>query len=84
MRSEPQLLEVLGIIKTIKQSDGFHMHAGLISKGIFDSFDIMRLVDCLEKEYGLTIPGEEITIDNLDSAEAIVGLVKKMIVQKNI
>ena len=69
--------EIMKVVQSIKQSSEATPSAGFITCGIFDSFDIITLVDRLEKKYNLTIPGEEIILDNLDSVEAIASMVRK-------
>ena len=49
----------------------------LLDMGILDSMAIMQLVDHLEKQYGITIPTEEIDPANFESINALVAFIEK-------
>ena len=49
----------------------------LLDMGILDSMAIMQLVDHLEKQYGITIPTEEIDPANFESINALVAFIDK-------
>jgi acyl carrier protein len=47
----------------------------LLERGIIDSIGVMELVQFLEQEFAIEIPGEEITEENLGSLAAIARYV---------
>lgn len=49
----------------------------LISDGILDSLDIMRLIMELENEFDIEIDPEDVLSENFESVEAIMGLIEK-------
>jgi acyl carrier protein len=54
------------------------MDDALIQSGIIDSLGVQTLVSFLEKEYHISIPGEELYPENFDSIKAISALIKKL------
>lgn len=49
----------------------------LIEAGIVDSFSMMRLIDFLEKEFGITLNLEELSPENFNSVAGISEFVQK-------
>ncbi len=49
----------------------------LLDMGILDSMAIMQLVNHLEKQYGITIPTEEIDPANFQSINALGAFIDK-------
>ena len=49
----------------------------LITGGILDSISTTKLVVHLEGTFGVTIDPSEITVDNLDTIDAIVALIEE-------
>ncbi len=49
----------------------------LVSDGILDSLDIMRLIMELENEFDIEIDPEDVLSENFESVEAIIGLIEK-------
>lgn len=49
----------------------------LLDMGILDSMAIMQLVGHLEKQYGITVPTEEIDPANFESINALVAFIDK-------
>ena len=50
--------------------------ASLLESGVVDSTGIMQLVAFLETEFGVRVEDDELTADNLDSVDRIVGFVE--------
>lgn len=69
---------IVSIVQEIKSISEYDPKYPLISSGFFDSFDIMTLVSKVEERFGVKIPGEEITPDNLDTCADIVEMVKRL------
>jgi len=49
----------------------------LFESGFIDSLGLFKLLDHLEKKYGIEIEMSEITIDNFDTVKKIVKFIKK-------
>jgi acyl carrier protein len=52
--------------------------ADLIETGLLDSLALVELLFALEREFGLTIPLEELDIDTFRSVRSIAGYVEAM------
>lgn len=50
----------------------------LIDKGLLDSLAILRVVSFCEEQFGVTIPDTEVLPDNMESVQAIAGLVERV------
>ncbi len=50
----------------------------LIEKGLLDSLAILRVVSFCEEQFGVTIPDTEVLPDNMESVQAIAGLVERV------
>lgn len=48
----------------------------LLTTGVLDSISVMRLVAYLETEFGMTIPPEDVVLENFGSLEQMVGYMK--------
>ncbi|MFO7700841.1 MAG: acyl carrier protein [Acidimicrobiia bacterium] len=47
----------------------------IVLDGTIDSLGVTRLIDFLEKDFAITIPAEDVTIDNFRSISAMVDYV---------
>lgn len=63
------------IICDIKENQEIEWDKDFIEEGIFDSLEIMMMVEKLEKAYGCSIKGAEIIPENFASIEAIQEMV---------
>ena len=45
----------------------------LLGSGIVDSMGMMRLIDFIEKEFNISIPQEDLAVENFMSIERIVA-----------
>lgn len=63
------------LIQEMKQSSSGPLEKELISSGYLDSFDIISLIDRLEKAFGITVSGEEIIMENFEDTESIAKLI---------
>ena len=48
-----------------------------IEEGMLDSFDIVTLVESLDKEFGISIKGVDILPENFSTLNGIITLLKK-------
>ena len=45
----------------------------LLDDSIIDSLGIMRLIGFVEQRYGYVVPSEDVTVENFETVNAIVG-----------
>lgn len=50
----------------------------LVDDKILDSFDIVTIIAEVDNEYDVTIPAEEITPENFNSAESLYKLIQRL------
>ena len=63
------------IICEIKENEEIAWDRDFIGEGVFDSLEIMMMVERLEQSYGCSIKGTEIVPENFASIEAIQEMV---------
>ncbi|MCI9064457.1 MAG: acyl carrier protein [Lachnospiraceae bacterium] len=63
------------IICEIKENEEIAWDRDFIEEGVFDSLEIMMMVERLEQSYGCSIKGTEIVPENFASIEAIQEMV---------
>ncbi|MFI5202913.1 MAG: acyl carrier protein [Flavobacteriales bacterium] len=63
-------------IQNVKSSDVPDNHE-LISTGLLDSINVLRLVDKLEQAFGVEFKAHEVDKDNLNSVDIIAGFILK-------
>ena len=51
--------------------------SALISAGVIDSVDLVRIASFLEGEAGLAIPDADISVENFDSIADMIGYVER-------
>jgi acyl carrier protein len=57
--------------------EAFEDGESFLEKGILDSTGVLELVGHIEKEYAIRVEADEITPDNLDSLEKLVGFISR-------
>lgn len=67
--------QIINILSEIRPEFDFTASVNFIEEGMLDSFDIVSLVDSLEKEFNITISGLDIIPENFDSIEAIENII---------
>ena len=68
------VLEVLG---GIRPEFDFTTSEDFIEDGMFDSFDVITLINELDQNYGISIVGTDILPENVRNLEAIEKLLHK-------
>ena len=69
--------KILEILSGLRPECNFNDNVDFIKSGMLDSMEVVMLVDELQDEFDIIIPGSEITMSNFNSLDAIVNLVKK-------
>ena len=68
---------IIEILSDIRPESDFVKSENFIEEGLLDSLDIVALVESLEEEYDIEIPGTEISQKNYSSLEGMIELAKK-------
>ena len=74
---DPLLQALAELLKVIRPEFDFTSDADFINDGMLDSFDMIALVDALDRRYGISIDGEDIVPDHFSSLSAIAALLRK-------
>lgn len=69
--------KILEILTELRPECEFPRSDNFIEDGLLDSMDIVALVDTLEEEYGICIPGTAVSAKNFVNLDSIVELVRK-------
>jgi len=69
--------KVLEILSGLRPECDFVNSENYIEEGLLDSMDIVALVDSVEEEYGITVPGTAISAKNFINLDSIVELIEK-------
>lgn len=68
---------ILDILRQIRPEFDFRRSTSYIDDGMLDSFDIITLVDELDRDYGISIDGVDIVPENFASVGTIKALLLK-------
>lgn len=66
-----KIMDYVGSELLVDPELGLDEHEELLMTGRVDSMGVMRLVSFIDKEFSITIPNEDLVVDNLRSVEAI-------------
>lgn len=69
--------KVIGILGQIRPECDFTASQDFFEDGLLDSFDLVTLVSELDRAYGISIDGLDITPDNFGSVDKIDALVQR-------
>ena len=67
--------ELIKLLCSLHPEVDFEKEEGLVSRCIFNSFDIISIVMGIRDRYGVVIPAVQITPENFDSANKIYKLI---------
>ena len=70
-------MEILEILKELKEDVDFESSRDFIEDGLLDSFEIVELVSALEDAFEIEISGRDIIPENFVSVEAIEKMIDK-------
>ena len=74
---ERYMSSLLDALETIRPEVDFTNSEDFIKEGILDSFDIITLVAEMEKRFGITIDGEDVTPENFKNIETLEQFVQR-------
>ena len=69
--------KILEILKELKREQSFTESENYIDDGILDSFDVIELINILEREFDIVIDGMDILPEYFSSIDKIENLIKK-------
>lgn len=68
--------KIVKILTELRPEFDFTEDVNFIEEGMLDSFDLVSLVDSIEQEFGVAIPGMDILPENFCSVDAIENIIK--------
>lgn len=72
---------ILEILKQGRPEVDFKSSSDLVSDGLIDSFEIVMLITEFEKEFKISVPGEDIVPEAFANITAMAKLVRKLLVK---
>lgn len=69
--------KILEILQDIRPELDFTESTDFIEDGYLDSFDMVALVSAIDKEYGISILGEDIVPENFSNIESMIKIINK-------
>lgn len=69
--------KILEILQDLRPELDFTESNDFIEDGYLDSFEMIGLVSALDKEYGISILGEDIVPENFSNIESIMNIIAK-------
>ena len=70
--------KIVKILSGLRPEFDFTEKVNFIEEGMLDSFDIVSLINELNKQFKVVIPGEDVIPENFSSVEAIIGLLVRL------
>ena len=67
--------KILELLQAIQPDAQFAASKNFLDDGLIDSVDVVMITTSLEEEFGISIPGHEITPDNYSSLDSLAALV---------
>lgn len=71
--------KILEILEEVRPEFEFGKSEDFIEDGLLDSFDIVTIIDSLEKEFGIVIDGLDVVPENFVNVDSIKSLVEKSV-----
>ena len=69
--------QILKMLSEIRPEFDFNTQNDFLEEGMLDSFDIVTIVDYIEENFGVIIPGDEVLPENFNSLAALESIIKK-------
>lgn len=69
--------KILEILQDLRPELEFTESNNFIEDGYLDSFEMIGLVSALDKEYSISILGEDIIPENFSNIESIINTIRK-------
>lgn len=72
------MIDVLEILKRVKDGVDYENEKNLVTDGILTSFDLITLVSILRDEYDVEVTVMDFTPENFESIETITALIERL------
>ena len=69
--------KIIDILADLRPEFDFTEDVNFIEEGMLDSFDVVSLVEELEKEFSVKIEGVDVVSSNFATLDSIIALVEK-------
>lgn len=73
--------KVYEILEEVCPFEKFEDDTRLIELGILDSLDLLNLIDKLESYFNVTIPEDQIILENFESVSNILKLLERLTIK---
>ena len=70
--------DLKNILQDLHPDVDFDSEDRLIEKGILNSFDIVSIIAEIDDVFGVTVPAEEIVLENFNSMQALYSLIERL------
>ncbi len=70
--------KIVKILSSLRPEFDFTEKVDFIEEGMLDSFDVVSLINELDRVFNVVVPGEEVVPENFSSVEAISQLIGKL------
>ena len=70
--------KILEILKDVRPDVDFETETGLISGEVLESLDLLTVITMLQDELEIEIDGQEISVENFDSLDAMVRMAERL------
>ena len=74
---------LIKILTDLHPDIDYASHTSLVDDKVLDSFDIVTIIAEVDNEYDITIPAEEITPENFNSAESLYRLIQRLMEEED-
>lgn len=71
--------ELMNILEELRPDIDFNTENKLITDGVLDSFDIISLIEEMNDVFDVDIRPSQITRENLDSIDAMISMINKLL-----
>lgn len=69
--------KILELLEAIQPGANFAESQNFLDDGLIDSVDVVMITTSLEDQFGISVPGDEITPENYASLKRLAALVAK-------
>ena len=69
--------KILTILSELRPECDFSENVDFVKEGMLDSLDIVAIIDSIDEQFGVTIPGMEILPENFSSIHSIINMINR-------
>ena len=69
--------KILTILSELRPECDFSENVDFVKEGMLDSLDIVAIIDSIDEQFGVTIPGMEILPENFSSIDSIINMINR-------